>query len=385
MKKNVLMLLLLFSCFLIGKQEEKYDTNCSIFLEGEEEENEGKYYLDAFTGRTNIKFEDGKYNCEMGNSKVEMEVRKGKIMSYKETSISDGELLFSANYGIYGPEGIVYINKGFGWGYAHSMKLTYEKGKAVGEFIEYYSNGSIYRKSKLRRGFFYNYFGVLDYTNYIDGDYEIYDYNTGKLIYTGNITKGTGKMFEYTDYGVLYSEYELKKGKLDGKKYIYNDNKEIRREEEYVKGEIVKVVDNPGENRSETIYKNRDIIKRTVYKENKLIFLHVIGDDGKYVVDRYKDGILIEREETNKVQTFYEVTGNLRSVRNYIKGEMKGEYKIFDLNGKLIYETNITKKDQEIKYISGVNNGEVLLKTINLEKGKLPKLVQSEENKRYSE
>ena len=79
------------------------------------------------------------------------------------------------------------------------------------------------------------------------------------------------------------------------------------------------------------------------------------------------------------------MTGNLRSVRNYIKGEMKGEYKIFDLNGKLIYETNITKKDQEIKYISGVNNGEVLLKTINLEKGELPKLVQSEENKRYSE
>ena len=381
MKKNVLMLLLLFSCFLIGEQVEKYDVNCSIFSE-EEEKDESRYYLDVYTGRTNLKLKDGKSICEMGNSKIEIEVKKRKILMYKDTYISSGELLFSANYDLYGPVGPVYINEGYGWGYSHSMKVMYEKGKPVGEFIEYYSNGNIYRKSKLKRANTYNYFGYLDYKKYIDGEYEIYDYDTGKLIYTGNIINGTGKVVEYSSDGSLYQEYELKKGKKDGKSYMFNDKKEIKTEKDYVKGEIIKEVEynDKYKYKRETIYIDGKKVKEARYTiENELEYLHVImSESDKYYVERYKDGILIERTDgkysknIKKIESFYE-TGNLKSIRNYVNNRMNGEYKLFDLNGNLIYEADITTKDQEIKYISGVNNGEVLIETIKLDDWDIPR------------
>ena len=301
---------------------------------------------------------------------------------YKDTYSSRGELWFSANYDLYGPVGPVYINEGYGWGYSHSMKVMYEKGKPVGEFIEYYSNGNIYRKSKLKRANTYNYFGYLDYKKYIDGEYEIYDYDTGKLIYTGNIINGTGKVVEYSSDGSLYQEYELKKGKKDGKSYMFNDKKEIKTEKDYVKGEIIKEVEynDKYKYKRETIYIDGKKVQEARYTiENELEYLHVImSESDKYYVERYKDGILIERTDgkysknIKKIESFYE-TGNLKSIRNYVNNRMNGEYKLFDLNGNLIYEADITTKDQEIKYISGVNNGEVLIETIKLDDWDIPR------------
>lgn len=188
---------MIFSIICYSERISQNSEICEYFRDKESKKN-----FNPYTGKTNIKLKNGMYKCLNADASFKIvvwryfwadnidiygtltiEVKNGIMTKFENIDEKNGELLFSATYNRYGPDGEMYISKGFALNYnSNSRKLNYKDGKPFGDILEYYDNGKLYRKSHLVKKNNYHPFDTPDdFNNYVDY-YEIYDINTGEIL-----------------------------------------------------------------------------------------------------------------------------------------------------------------------------------------------------------
>ena len=155
---------MIFSIICYSERISQNSEICEYFRDKESKKN-----FNPYTGKTNIKLKNGVYKCLNAdasfkiivwryfwadnidiNGTLTIEVKNGIMTKFETIDEKNGELLFSATYNRYGPNGEMYISKGFALNYnSNSRKLNYKDGKPFGDILEYYDNGKLYRKSHL--------------------------------------------------------------------------------------------------------------------------------------------------------------------------------------------------------------------------------------------
>lgn len=206
----------------------------------------GKYF-EPLSGKTNINnFKDRTSKCEWGAYIAIFKVKNYKITEFIVNS-SEGQLLFSGKYRNGKLNGEVYIDRHFDDADIFSFKSEYVNGIPNGKMTVYYHNGKIYKTFNIKGK---NKYSFIDYMKYVVGRYNVYDINTGEVIYTGEIINGNGEVRKYSyETGILESKYTLKNRKIEGSEIQYDKDGRI-------KGEIIFKNDEPIENR--VYYKNGD-------------------------------------------------------------------------------------------------------------------------------
>lgn len=249
-KKIITFLLLIFSIICYSEKISQNSEICEYFRD-----KESKKKFNPYTGKTNIKLKNGVYKCLNADASFKIivwryfwadnidiygtltiEVKNGIMTKFESIDEKNGELLFSATYNGYGPNGEMYISKGFALNYnSNSRKLNYKDGKLFGDILEYYDNGKLYRKSHLVKKNNYHPFDTPDdFNDYIDY-YEIYDINTGEILKKENLFNKTGTIWDYdSKSGKLYIESHLVNGKIVFQRE-YKEDGTVAREYNYKK------------------------------------------------------------------------------------------------------------------------------------------------------
>lgn len=180
----------------------------------------------------------------MGSWYCTFKVKDHKIIEFIVNS-SDGKLLFSGKYKNGKLNGEVYVDRDFDDGDIYSFKSEYVNGIPNGKMTVYYHNGKVSKTFNIKGKNRYSY---EDYMKYVVGKYNIYDINTGEVIYTGEIINGNGEVREYNLVtGILETKYTLKNRKVEGSEIQYDKDGRI-------KGEV--------------IFKNNEPIENRVYYQN---------------------------------------------------------------------------------------------------------------------
>lgn len=288
MKKIIWLILLFTSLISYGK-----DINCAI-LSNIRKNREKKKYINLYTGRITMNIQDGKIECEVEvagpfliedkymffkygeehyfkNSKILLEIKNKKLLKLEVRNIKNNKLEFLGQYGTLGLNGETIVGGDILIG-EYAMKVKFKNGKIYDEIVQYYSNGKIYRISKLRNKDISLFDFNENFEKYVKS-YEIYDYNTGEKILEENLNDGNGKIISYYNNGNKRKEYEISNNKINGKliRYYSNGKKEI--EEYYERGNLLEeILYNESEIKVREIqyqYKNnqRKTIKRIFFDE----------------------------------------------------------------------------------------------------------------------
>lgn len=165
-----------------------------------------------------------------------IEVKNGIMTKFESIDEENGEVVFSATYNRHGPDGEMYISRGFALNYnSPSRKLNYRNGKPFGDMLEYYDNGKLYRKSHLvEKNNFHPYDTPDDFEEYVDY-YEIYDINTGEILKKESLFNKTGTVWDYdSKNGKLYKESHLVNGEIIFQRE-YKENGTVAQEYNYKK------------------------------------------------------------------------------------------------------------------------------------------------------
>lgn len=288
MKKIIWLILLFTSLISYGK-----DINCAI-LSNIRKNTEKKKYINLYTGRITMDIQDGKIECEVEiagpfliedkymffkyekehyfkNSKILLEIKNKKLLKLEVRNIENNKLEFLGQYGTLGLNGETVVGGDILIG-EYAMKVNFKNGKIYDEIVQYYSNGKIYRISKLRNKDISLFDFNENFEKYVNS-YEIYDYNTGEKILEENLNDGNGKIISYYNNGNKRKEYEISNNKINGKLIRYYSNGKKETEEYYERGNLLEeILYNESEIKVREIryqYKNnqRKTIKRIFFDE----------------------------------------------------------------------------------------------------------------------
>ena len=281
---------------------------------------------------------------------------------------------------------------------------NFEKGRKTGEWIYYYTSGTMKNKSNFKlgkqEGLFHTYdkngllSSIVNYNNdTISGINEVYRYNRLSGVYNYSKGKIEGPYTIFNPDGSLLTEGYFVNDEVVGDRYTYWQNGVISRKEKFIDN-IITYVENynqKGEKENTLDYKNKSGV--VSQKRNDVVthtFELINGElNGKYTIKDKNNAPVLEAEFVNGdrsntykiysplgtisyeapyysglqhgIEKTYDLVGNLRLTNEYLFGEEYGKSIRYYQNKSKIFEYNQLNSNIEGEYKYYNQAGELIL------------------------
>lgn len=301
-----------------------------------------------------------KYYYSSGQIKTENEFKNGKVHGVKKNYYSNGMLSLVETYvddKLNGVSSSYYVNGG------KNCEVNFVDDERDGKLVCTYPNGTkkteeTYIKGKLSGlHLSYNAVGdIIEKYNSIDNEID-------------------GPYFKYYDGKIIKEEATYKNGKLVGKFKSYYPNQALDEEREYVDGNIQKVQSYvaSGQQISETTFDNKgriildkyidvngnmyfeekydsgEIKSGTQFTEGNSKPVQISFNKKPFSILSYKGKTLVSGQYLNAKKTkewkYYYTSGNVKTVENFVEGDLNGLRTQYNFNSTLNHIGNY-KDDQ---------------------------------------
>lgn len=277
--------------------------------------------------------------------------KNGKIISVMKRAVLDGPSMIARIYYPNGNLKEVYLDDN---DFVTGIVRTYYENAHKFEEIPYFEG----KKNGIRKVYFEN-GNLSNEVHYIDdlreGKTTDY-YNNGKVFRLKNYKNnmGNGEFTEYYRNGKIKVKGNYKDDLRDGEFKFYSENNEYL---------------------GSVFYKNKEIIKNTLNKEDKedLSATFEFADMASFLRNATSD---IVGATTDKYPN-----GKTRMYMPYnVNGELHGKYKEFYENGKILSETTYENGLRQGKSITYLENGKVIGKTNYIDGKKEGKSIETFKN-----
>ncbi len=274
---------------------------------------------------------------------------------------------------------------------------NYKKGQLDGAVSKFYTSGKIAVREIVHGG---EYDGKVSLYNIASGLIGSLEYKNGNLInevkhlfsngqteYDYKLIDGKrqGKISMYNEKGTVVSTYNYKDDKYNDLGFSYYPDGKIKTEALYKDNEFefYKAFYHNGQLSDHYVYNNGKLVSVKSYnlkgelieekaydKDEVLAELKLYLAEQLYLVEKYKNGKLTEREainpttfqlEKSKIQAYdklYYPTGVLYGEGKTINGHQEGLWKFYNTNGTLSNEGEFSKNNLNGKYIKYNKIGE---------------------------
>lgn len=273
-------------------------------------EESGEYYIEEYSVKDGMN--DGEYKTTYKDKIISQENYKVGVLDGIQSYYSEkGEKLSEKIYknGMLDGKYTIWNKDG---------KLMYETIFKDGTGLDktYDEEGNLRIESQMKNGKY-------------DGETKMYDNNGITALITYKENTFNGPTIYYRN-GVKKTEYNYKNGILDGKYAVWDKNGKKIYETNFVNGEgVLREYDNDGKVYFEAKYLTGGVLSELKTDTN---------------IMRYNNGV------SNGKQEFYFYNGKKSYEINYKDSIVTGEFKAWNINGDLFYETNIVNGNGITKY-----------------------------------